>query len=279
MERQSRIKPNILAILAFIIAVIGLFFPRPVPPNGIHNSSTLVDIRNNRLLRVGFEGYPPYTIQNPNDQTMSGYSVDLVNTIAEQAGWRVQWIKTSPDTKIIDLKAGKFDVMVEPIFATIARAKEVAFTQPYASFGYASAIVKKGDGRFKSFSDLNKEGLIVAVRQGYTDESYAKKQLPKALVRPMKVDDVNQIFLEVLSGKADVALTDTEDVKSFYKAHPKEVDTLFINPPPAQVPAGFIVREDDITLVDFFNTALNYLKANGVLDNLDAKYGVTEMRE
>lgn len=66
---------------------------------------------------------------------MSGYSVEMASLIADQAGWSLDWVKTTADTKIPDLKAGKFDLMVEPIYRTIARAKEVTFTRPYAYFG------------------------------------------------------------------------------------------------------------------------------------------------
>ena len=169
--------------------------------------------------------------------------------------------------------------MVEPIFQTIARAKEVSFTRPYAYFGYCGAIVRKGESRFKAFSDLNQPGLSVVVVQGYTDDSYAREHLPDAKVRSMKVDDVNLIFLEVLSGNADAALSDVAQVKAFQREHPDKVDMLFVDAPPAFVPAGIMLKQGDFALANFLNASLDYMEANGVLDQLDAKYGVTAFRE
>lgn len=285
MDSQSHLKntswTSVLAMVALVLAVLGLFLPRP-RGDGVstqNQAPTLDAIRHSETLRIGFEGYPPYTIQDPRNSSLSGYSVDLANSIAHEASWKIEWIKTSADTKIPDLKTGKFDVMVEPIFETIARAKEVTFTRPYAFFGYASGIVRKGDNRFPTFDSLNKSNVRVVVRQGYTDESYAQTHLPMAKIRSMKVDDVSLMFVEVIAGNADIALADTSQVKAFQAAHNDQVDMLFTNPPPASVPAGFIVRQGDLAFASFLNASLDYLQSNGILDALDKKYNVTSIRQ
>jgi polar amino acid transport system substrate-binding protein len=184
----------------------------------------------------------------------------------------VEWIKTAPDTKIVDLKSGKFDVVATPIFQTVPRAREVAFTRPYVYMGSASGIVKKGDTRFSQFPDANKEGIIVAVRQGYAEEQYARKNLPKATINSMKVEDNSLVVLEVLSGKADLAIADTSQLMAFNREHPNETELVFVNPPPVVVPAGFIVRHGDFPMVSFLNAALDLMELDGVLDELASKY-------
>lgn len=269
----------ILATLALIVAVIAMFLPRPYDRAAGQQSVSIFDsIRQTGTLRIGFEGYPPYTVQDPRNGSVTGYSVDLANIIAKDASWKTEWIKTGADTKIPDLKTGKFDVMVEPIFETIARAKEVTFTKPYAYFGFASGIVRKDDRRFPTFESLNKPGVRVVVRQGYTDESYAQARLPSATIRSMKVDDINLLFVEVISGNADIALADTSQAKDFAAAHKDQVDAIFTNPPPASVPAGFMVRQADLAFASFLNASLDYLESNGVLDSLDHKYNVSATR-
>jgi polar amino acid transport system substrate-binding protein len=253
-------------ILAFGMLVIASATP------GAAAESTLAATKSSKVLRAGYELFPPFVSQDPNTQSVSGFSVDLMNMIAEEAGWKVEWIKTAPDTKISDLKGGKFDVVATPIFQSIQRAREVMYTRPYVYIGSATGIVRKGDTRFKSISDLNKPGVTVVVRQGLVDQSYAEKNLPNATVVAMRVDDVSLIVLEVLSGKADIAIADTSQMRAFQKAHSDQAELVFTDPPPIIFPAGFIVRHEDFEMVNFLNASLDLLEINGVLDDLARKH-------
>jgi ABC-type amino acid transport substrate-binding protein len=269
--------PLILASISFVAAIAGLFLPLPAnhPAPGPTASNTLRHINETRTLRVGYEGYPPYTIKDPATGKLTGFSVDLAEYIAREAGWKVEWIQTSPDTKIPDLQAGKFDVMTEPIFRTIPRAVQVSFSRPYAYFGDAAAIVRKKESRFKVIDDLNKPGVTVVVRQGYTDETFAADNLSAASRRSLKVDDVSQLFLEVIAGKADAALADLEQVQAFAAKHPTEVQARFTNPAPSYIPAGFMLRQGDFIFYNFVNASIDYMEANSVLTRLNRKYGLS----
>jgi cyclohexadienyl dehydratase len=264
-----------LLLAVAVLALVGLFFPRPQVGSAPERSSALTQIAARQTLRIGYEGYPPYTITDPATQKLSGFSVDLAEELAREAGWKVEWVKTSPETKVPDLEAGKFDLMTEPIFRTIPRATRVTFSRPYAYFADAVGVVKKGDQRFKSIDDLNHSEVKIAVRQGYTDQQFAKDNLPEATVRALKVDDASQIFLEVMLGRADVVLTDLEQAKAFVAAHSDEVELRFNDPAPAYIPAGFMLRQGDFALYNFVNSSLDYLEANGALTRLNKKYGIT----
>ena len=267
----------ILGILALIIAITGLFLPTSSsrPPVNPVEASALDHITKTGKLRVGYEGYPPYTMKDPTTGKLTGFSVDLAEYIAREAGWKLEWVQTSPDTKIPDLQAGKFDVMTEPIFRTIPRATRVTFSRPYAYFGDAAGIVRKGDTRFKVIDDLNASGITIAVRQGYTDQTFASDNLPLATLRALKVDDTSQVFLEVIAGKADVALADLEQVKSFAAKHATEVEVRFVDPAPSYIPAGLMLKQGDFTLYNFVNTSLDYMEANSILTRLNRKYSLS----
>lgn len=265
-----------------MIAVVSLIIA--LWPSGRFDSkttksfSTLDSINRSKTLRIGYEGYPPYVIKDPSSGKLTGYSVELAELMASEAGWKIEWVQTSADTKIPDLEAGRFDLMVEPIFQTIPRATKVTFSTPYSYFGYAAAIVRKGENRFKSVSDLNTKGVVVAVRLGYTDQTYAERNLPNATIRKLKADDISQVFADVTSGHSDIALADLEQVKAYAKEHPNSVDALWVDNPPAAVPAGFMLRQGDFVFFNFLNTAISYLDSNGVFEQLDKKYGVSAKR-
>lgn len=262
-----------VALIALVLTV--LWRPTTVAPPSVPSEGTLARILRTQTLRVGYEGYPPYVIKDPTTGKLSGISVEIAELIAREAGWKVEWIESSPDTKIPDLQAGKFDVMTEPILGTISRAAQVGFTRPYTYFGDASAIVRKGETRFSDIQDLNRSGVTIAVRAGYTDQTYAADNLPAASLRALKVDDTSQVFLEVIAGKADVALANSDEVKAFAAAHPNEVEARFVDPAPAYIPAGLMLRQGDFTFYNFLNVALDYLDTNGDLARIKKKYGIS----
>jgi polar amino acid transport system substrate-binding protein len=266
----------IISVVAALIAILGLLLAsRPAALSPSPTVSALIQIVENKTLRVGYELYPPYTIKDPSTGKLTGFSVDLADYIAREAGWKVEWIQTSPGTKIPDLQAGKFDVMTEPIFRTIPRATQVCFSRPYAYFGDAAGIVKRGDARFNVIEDLNKKGVTIAVRQGYTDQTFAADNLPNASIRALNVDDVSQLFVEVVAGKADVALADLEQVKAFAAAHVGEVEARFVDPAPSYIPAGLMLRQGDFTFYNFLNVSLEYMEANGDISRLNHKNGIS----
>ncbi len=268
-----------IAVLALAIAIGGLFLPTPLPTN-VHSptvqKSTLNQITERGVLRVGYELYPPYTILEPESGKLTGFSVDLTAYIAKEAGWEVEWVRTTADTKIPDIQAGKFDVMTEPIFQTIARATRVGFTDPYSYFGDSAGIVRKGETRFSRIEDVNKTGITVAVRQGYTNQAFAIQNLPKATIRAVKVDDASQLFLEVVTGKADIALADLAQVKAFVAAHSGEVEARFVAPPPSSIPAGFMYRQGDFVFGNFLNSAIRYAESNGIIKGIKRKYDIAD---
>src|ERR1700692_1967537 len=67
------------------------------------------------VLRVGYGGFPPYTIINPNEpdpsKRVTGFCVDLVNAIAARLvpPMKVEWQQFSWDTMKADLATDRFD--------------------------------------------------------------------------------------------------------------------------------------------------------------------------
>jgi len=269
---------NYIAGAALVIAILALLISFSIKPPNALPDSTLESIEKTKTIKIGYEGYPPYTIKDPSTGKLTGYAVDIGNYIGEETGWKVAWIETSSDTKIPDLSTGKFDVMVEPIFETIPRATKVGFTKPYAYFGYATGIVKQGESRFEKIEDVNKNGITVAVRLGYTDQTFAVRNLPKAKKRVMNIDNINQLFLDVTSGNSDIALADMESVLAYEREHSNDVDAVFIEQPPASVGAGFMYRQGDYGFGNFLNTVIDSMQTTGLLDELDLKYKVTALR-
>jgi ABC-type amino acid transport substrate-binding protein len=232
-------------------------------------------VEQNAELHAGYGVYPPYTQEDPNTKKVSGFSVDLIEQIGKELKCKVVWHRLNWNTMSADLKRGEYDVIADPIFQTIPRAREFAFTEPYAYFADGIAVVRKDDSRFAKFADLDREGVTIAVGQGWASETLVKTRFSKPKIVSVQTGtDLLQVFNEVAGGRADVAIADGADAERFVKEHPDTVKALWVDNPPAAMPAGFALRPDDAKGAEFLTVCLRNLESTGILDALARKYQV-----
>ena len=272
--------------MSLISILVGIFVILRQPSNGDPGSSVsaiesragsalLSRIERTKELHAGYGVYPPYTQEDPITRKVTGFSVDLIEYIAKDLNCRVVWHRFNWNTMAADLKRGEFDVIADPIFQTIPRAREFAFTTPYAYFADGIAMVRRGDTRFRTFESLDSPGIRIAVGQGWASETLVRASFTKATVVPIQTTtDLLQVFNEVLAGRVDVAVADAADAERFAKEHANDVSLLFTNNPPAYMPAGLALQTSDREGAEFLNVALRNLEATGVLEALSRKYGI-----
>ena len=285
MEKSNN-KPSafvvaVIALAISIAAIVVSFWQKTLPssaPSQIHAQAIfglLQRIENTGELHVGYGVYPPYTQENPNTKEVSGFSVDIINQIAKELKCKVVWHRLNWNTMSADLKRGEYDVIADPIFQTIPRAREFAFTAPYAYFADGIAVVRKAETRFTNFDSLDKDGVKIAVGQGWASETLVKSRFTKAKINSVLTSsDLLQLFNDVIGGRADVAVADGADAERFVKEHPNEVKALGLDNPPAYMPAGFALRPQDKDGAEFLTVSLRNLESTGVLEGLARKYGV-----
>ena len=231
-------------------------------------------------IHAGYGVYPPYTQEDPNTKRVSGFSVEIVEQIGRELNAKVVWHRINWNTMAADLKRGQFDIIADPIFQTIPRAREFSFSPPYAYFADGIAVVRDDDERVKTFDDIGKAGLRVAVGKGWASETLLKARFPEAkLISVQTSTDLLQLFNEVLAGRADVAVADGADAERFVREHSGKVKALWLDHPPAFMPAGFALRYGDWAGAQFLTVALRNLESTGVLDALARKYGVRTLAQ
>ncbi|MGH7154885.1 MAG: transporter substrate-binding domain-containing protein [Acetobacteraceae bacterium] len=107
--------------------------------------------------------------------------------------------------RITALQTGKADVTIADFTNTIERSTAVAFSRPYLIIG--SNYIVNADSPLHSVEDVKKPGLKIAVPRGGTAEDIAAKVTPKATI--LRFNTVNDAFLAVKSGQADVQIIDS----------------------------------------------------------------------
>ena len=238
--------------------------------------SRLERVKRSKTLRIGYGGYPPYLVKGQNSGEVSGYSVDMINRIVEiwARDIKIIWVETSWDRVKADFLADKFDLVVEPLFRTIARASELDFTRPYTFSGYGVAVVRIDESRFAKVEDFDNPEIQLAVTQSASSHDYVSRALPKARLRVLPTGNLEQPMTEVMLGQSDAAFADIPSVSRFLKAHPGKVKALFYDNPPVLVGAGFMLPQGDYQWAAFLNVAIDFLESSGELKALATKYGV-----
>ena len=230
-------------------------------------------ILSEKKIKIGFIPSPPGTIKDPKTGELSGFYVDAVRLVFKQANIEPEFVETVWASFAAGLQSGQFDLSIAGTFATVTRATAVEFTQPISYLGY-SAIIKKGDDRFKELADLNKEGIKIAVIQGGASIDYAKENFPKATLVMTSGGNLLAPFVEVSAGRADVGIEDAWQARRYAKEQPGVTD-LFDGRPYNVLPIAWAIKRGNADLINFMNTSIDWLMINDRFQKIASNYGET----
>jgi polar amino acid transport system substrate-binding protein len=165
--------------------------------------------------------YPPFEMSDTAGNP-AGISVEIAYALGEYLGRSVEIENISWTGLIPSLQTGKADIIISSMTITEERKKVVDFSDPYIKSGLTLLIAK--DSPVETFTDLNAEGRIVAVKSGTTGSQVARDKLTEANVR--QFDEVAACVLEVSQGKADAFIY---DALTIYENHKKHAETTRLN--------------------------------------------------
>lgn len=230
-------------------------------------------IISEKKIKVGYIPAPPGTIKDPLSGEVKGYYVDGLRYIFRTIHVEPELIETTWANFAAGLQSGQFDLSMAGTFATIQRAAAVEFTKPINYLGY-SAIIKKGDARFKTLADLNQEGIKIAVLQGGAGLEYVKEYFPKVTIITLATGDLTAPFVEVSAGRADVGIEDASQARRYAAQQPGVTD-LFEDNPYNVLPIAWSVRRGNQDLLNFMNTAIDFMLFTGRWEKMAQNYGAT----
>jgi len=185
---------------AAITALLGLAISLPSLASDTPN---LDKINDRGTLRVGMSTFVPWAMRDKQGDLI-GFEIDVANRLAQDSGWKVEFVPTAWDGIIPALLANKFDVIIGGMSITPERSKSVLFTSPYSHSGVQVAANKELAEGFSEFSDFNSRRVKIAARRGAFTVQVARETFPKAKI--LQFDDDAQAFQEVLNGNAHAVI-------------------------------------------------------------------------
>lgn len=162
-------------------------------------------------LRVGVDtAFVPFEFKG-KDGKYTGFDVDLWAAIAKRLNLEYKLIPMDFNGLIPGLTTGNLDVALAAIFIKSSREKAIDFSHAYFRAGL-KVMVRTENQDIKGPQDL--KGKVVAVKTGTATVDYVKTLGTKKMV---KFPNIDQAYLEVMTGGADAAVHDTPNVLYFIK--------------------------------------------------------------
>ncbi|MBV9847719.1 MAG: transporter substrate-binding domain-containing protein [Kutzneria sp.] len=170
-------------------------------------------------LRVCSTGdYQPFTYHDPVNGRWSGIDVDLAADLAARLGVRRSMVPTTWPTLLRDFSA-RCDIAMGGIAVTPDRARHASFSTSYLLDGKTPITRCTNAGRFTTLEEIDQPGVRVVVNPGGTNEQFVRSHLHRATILPWP--DNNTVFDQLISGHAEVMVTDASEARWQAVRHPR----------------------------------------------------------
>lgn len=242
--------------------------------------SDLAYIKDKGTLTMGITLFAPMNYYDGT--TLVGFDTELATAVAEKLGVKAEFIEINWDSKEIELNSKNIDCIWNGMTITDERKENMAVSAPYLL--NRQAMVMKAD----RVADIlaNVDGLTVVAEAGSTGEAsilgtvtYRDAAVDAkayfAGCTYIAVDSQAKALMEVKAGTADIALIDSVAAAGMVGEGTDYADlSLDMSNDFGAQEYGIAFRKgsDVCAAVD---AAIAELRADGTLDAIAAKYGLT----
>jgi polar amino acid transport system substrate-binding protein len=255
-------KSVVSTILAVILAV-AICAPAPAADvsRQLSQESVIETILERGVMRVGMDTFEPWAMKDKTGKFI-GFEIDVARRLAEDMGVELELVPTKWSGIIPALLSGKFDVLIGGMSIRPDRALKVNFTIPYYFSGQDIVAHKELAAGFDELSDFNDSEVTIAARTGTTAASAAKKLFPEARI---VLFDSEPLALQELMNRRAHAWVSMAPKPAFEAARREQLIKPFQGVI-TQEPNGFAVRKGDIDALNYFNSWIRVVRAEGWID-------------
>ena len=259
---------KLLALLLAAATAAALLLPASASAQA---KSKLNQILERGTLRVGTTGdFNPMSMRDPANNALTGFDIEAMQQLAADMGVKVEFVPAEWATLVNGIAADRFDIF-SGASLSMARAKTVAFSNPYLFAGTVPLVSKKGGGaRINSWESINNPNVTVAVLMGTVFEQQAKAHFPKAKVRSVEKPATG--YQEVLAGRAQVTITSNVEAATLMKTYP-DLQLVGSNTEMRNKrPFAYPLPQGDEVWLTFVNNWISLKEAEGYFAALEAKW-------
>lgn len=257
-------KINKYIVVIILLAVVGLLFGYKEYNDPFNR------IRRNGIIRVGMTGdYLPVSFYNEDTGTYTGFDVELIETLADELGVKIEYIRTTWPTLMEDTLNEKFDLAICGITITDERKQKALMSDGYLGNGKTILIRKEDTDKYKTLDDINRKEVTVMENPGGTNEKFVRANLPEAtLIIHESNAEIPHLIAE---GEADVMITEILEA-GYYVQIEDRLAAPLINEPFTYGELGILMPKGYERLLKYTNGFIEKGKTSGFIDMLANKY-------
>lgn len=235
---------------------------------GTASADKLDDVIDEGVLRCGVVlDFPPIGYRDSNNQP-AGFDVDYCKDLAAALEVKYEILPLTWAERLPVIVTNRADVVFGGTSDSLARAKTVGFSIPYAIY-YAQAVVGSNSG-IKTVEDMLSKKVAAAVGTVPEQEwlKLAKKHGVEGNYQGYQSE--NEVFLAVAQGKADAGITTNTAVLPITQ----KFDTIEAGP---RMPWGtdytsVVGPRMDVTWLNYLNLFVTHQVRSGRYQELWGKY-------
>jgi polar amino acid transport system substrate-binding protein len=243
---------------------------------------TFERVQKSGTLRVGYFVFEPTIMLDPGAEKPRGLFVDLIEDIAHEMRWQVQYVRVDLKNFAAGLQSKDYDLSIGATFSSPSRAGGVSFTEPLFYMGYTGVSTADAAPRFRSWGDIDQPGVRVAVKQGSAIADYVRIHFKKATIISLEAPTLNAP-LAAVPGQADVGLMNQITVFTYLRDNPaaagghSRLVEILADQPKEFTGICWAVRAEDLRWLAFVNAALKHELDTGRFDDYASRYTIPYM--
>ena len=232
--------------------------------------SRLNQILERGTLRVGTTGdFNPMSMKDTATNTLTGFDIEAMNQLAADMGVKIEFVPAEWATLVNGIVSDRFDIF-SGASLSMARAKTVAFSNPYLFAGTVPLISKKGGAKLNTWESINNPNVTVAVLMGTVFDQQARAIFPKAKVRAVEKPATG--YQEVLAGRAQVTITSNVEAATLMKTYPDLQQVGTSSEMRNKRPFTYPMPQGDEVWLTFVNNWISLKEAEGFFAALETKW-------
>lgn len=213
--------------------------------------------------------FPPFDTINAETQELEGFDVDMMNAIAEDQGFKVEWVNLGFDGLIPALQAGNIDAIASGMNASKDRREKVDFSETYYDSGLVVAV-KAGNTEIKSIKDLTAD-MKAGAQIGTTGADKVNELKADGKIAEAKIyNGLDVAMMDLQNNAIQALINDLPVTKAYMEAKPGTVEIVgdVLN----AESYGVAVKKGNAELLDKINAGLKNIQDNGTFDELYKKW-------
>ena len=224
-------------------------------------------------ITIATEGtWAPWTYHDEKN-ALTGFDVELGRQIAAKLGVKAHFIEGKWDGLLAGISAGRFDIMINGVDVTPVRSKAFLFTEPYA-FNRTVVMTKTDSEKVKRLDELKRLTTANTISSTYAEIAEAHG------AKVTGVDDLNQTFELLLSGRIDATLNAEVTYHDYMRAHPDaQIKIAAVDPDVIPVAIPMKPGEDSASMKAKLDEIIEGMRKSGELGTLSKNFFVGDLTQ